>query len=136
RQGTLTEKLGDICRFLKKTVPGYDWVGFYLVDLTKERELILGPFDGEPTEHVRIPFGRGICGQAAESEKVLIVEDVSKNINYLSCGIKVKSEIVLPIWKEKKIVAELDIDSHTASAFDANDQAFLEQVCDIVSRII
>jgi len=99
---------------LVENVPHYDWVGFYLVDKAK-KELVLGPFVGEPTEHVRIPFGRGICGQAAERRTTFVVQDVSKEGNYLACSPKVKSEIVIPLFKGGEIIGELDIDSHTLS---------------------
>jgi len=129
------EKLEAICNLLRDNIPYYDWVGFYLVDQTREKELLLGPFKGEPTEHVRILFGRGICGQAAEMKKTLIVQDVSKEINYLSCSPKVKSEIVVPIFKNGEVVGELDIDSHTLSPFTDEDAPFLEKICEIVSKL-
>jgi len=129
-----TDKLQTICRLLREQVPHYDWVGFYLADGTK-RELVLGPFEGEPTEHVRIPFGRGICGQAAEIKRTFIVQDVSKETNYLSCSPRVKSEIVLPILKDGEVVGELDIDSHVLAPFAEGDKEFLENVCGLVSRL-
>ncbi|MFQ6080997.1 MAG: GAF domain-containing protein [Candidatus Bathyarchaeia archaeon] len=130
------EKLKAVCKLLRDNVSHYDWVGFYLIDQTRENQLILGPFEGEPTEHIRIPFGRGICGQAAELKRTLIVQDVSKEINYLSCSPKVKSEIVIPIFKTGKIVGELDIDSHTLSPFTDEDKAFLEKICEMVSELL
>jgi len=129
-------KLKAICRLLKDNVSHYDWVGLYLVDKKRQGELLLGPFEGEPTEHVRIPFGRGICGQAAELKKTFIVQDVSKELNYLSCSPKVKSEIVVPIFKNGEIVGELDIDSHTLSPFTDEDKAFLKKICKMVSKLL
>jgi L-methionine (R)-S-oxide reductase len=128
-------KLLAICKLLMGSVPHYDWVGFYLVHPSRKRELVLGPFVGEPTEHVRIPFGKGICGQAAETREIYIVDDVSKESNYLSCSEKVRSEIVVPILKNGEIVGELDIDSHTLSAFTEEDGKFLENVCEIVYKL-
>ncbi|MEO0124460.1 MAG: GAF domain-containing protein, partial [candidate division WOR-3 bacterium] len=84
------EKLFKICELLKENVPYYNWVGFYIADNAK-KELYLGPFVGEPTEHTKIPFGRGICGQAAARKETFVVQDVSKETNYLSCSVKVKS---------------------------------------------
>jgi len=130
---TNNRKLLTICRLLKKKVSHYDWVGFYIVDKKHKKELFLGPFEGEPTEHTRIPFGSGICGQAVVLKKPFIVQDVTKETNYLSCSMKVLSEIVLPIFKKGKIVGELDIDSHSLSPFTSNDKNFLENVCNIVS---
>ena len=130
------EALQTICHLLKDSISHYDWVGFYLVDPEKERELVLGPYVGEPTEHVRIPFGLGICGQAAERKETFMVQDVSKEKNYLSCSIEVKSEIVIPILKNDEVVGELDIDSHSVSPFTYEDRNFLEQVCEMISEII
>ncbi|MCW3994262.1 MAG: GAF domain-containing protein [Candidatus Bathyarchaeota archaeon] len=129
-------KLKAICKLLRDNISHYDWVGFYLTDKARKNELILGPFEGEPTEHVGIPFGRGICGQAAELRKTFIVQDVSKELNYLSCSPKVKSEIVIPIFKNGEIVGELDIDSHTLSPFTDEDREFLEKVCEMVSKLL
>jgi len=129
-------KLKGICKLLRDNVSHYDWVGFYLTDNARENELVLGPFEGEPTEHVRIPYGRGICGQAVELRKTFIVQDVSKETNYLSCSPKVKSEIVIPIFDNGEIVGELDIDSHTPSPFTDEDREFLEKVCETVSKLL
>lgn len=128
------EKLQAVCDLLEHSISYYDWVGFYIAD-EKERELTLGPYVGEPTEHTRISFGQGICGQAAEIKKPFIVQDVRKETNYLSCSVKVMSEIVLPILKQNRIVGELDIDSHTISPFTDKDTRLLESVCQIVAEI-
>ncbi len=128
-------KLEMICKLLKHNIPGYDWVGFYLVDPNNNRELILGPYVGTVTEHVRIPFGQGICGRAADIQKTVLVSDVSQENNYLSCGPKVKSEIVLPIFKENRLVGELDIDSNEASAFTEKDERFLTKICEYASEL-
>ncbi len=128
------EKLKSICELLSEKVEHYDWVGFYISDNSK-KELILGPFVGEPTEHVRINFGEGICGQAAEKRELFTIQDVSKEDNYLSCSPKVKSEIVVPIFKNEKIVGELDIDSHKTNPFTNKDKDFLEKICKMVAKI-
>ncbi|MCD6100490.1 MAG: GAF domain-containing protein [Candidatus Marinimicrobia bacterium] len=120
-----------ICEILSK-LSGYDWVGFYVAD--KEKKLLrLDQFVGEPTEHVEIPFGKGICGQSAESESTFLVPDVSKESNYLACSLKVKSEIVIPIFKSGIFVAQLDIDSHQKSNFGTDDRKFLERICEKIS---
>jgi len=130
------EKLQQICDLLFEEIDGYDWVGFYIVDPEKERELVLGPFAGEPTDHVRIPFGKGICGQAAETEKTFIVDDVNAENNYLSCSIHVKSEIVLPIFRNGKVIGELDLDSHETGRFTEKDESFLKKISDISEPLI
>lgn len=123
-----------ICRILKSEVPYYDWVGFYMSD--GNNNLILTEFEGEPTIHTRIRFGEGICGQAAELKRTFLVKDVSKEKNYLSCSIKVKSEIVVPIMIGERFIGELDIDSHTLNAFDENDREFLEKICAFLALIM
>ncbi len=130
------EKLSAICKLLKENIAYYDWVGFYLVNPKKRNELRLGPYIGEPTEHVKIPFGKGICGQAAESEKTFVVQDISKETNYLSCNPHVKSEIVVPMFKEEKIIGEIDIDSHKLSPFTKEDTTFLKKIGKMTSAIL
>ena len=132
--GKRDEKLKKISRLLKENVTHYDWVGFYLVG-EEPGILYLGPFTGSPTEHVRIPFGRGICGQAAEREVTFIVQDVSKETNYLSCSPDVRAEIVVPIFKDGKVVGEIDIDSLQPSPFTDKDKEFLERVAELVSNL-
>lgn len=128
-EGPRDDKLLAVCELLKRGVSHYDWVGFYLVDPARERELVLGPFVGDPTEHTHIAFGEGICGQAAVTEQAFIIQDVSQETNYLSCSPQVQSEIVLPLMKDGVIVGELDIDSHAVAPFVEADRVFLEQVC-------
>ncbi len=136
KEASLNSKLLEVCKYLRENVEHYDWVGFYFVDKDKKDELVLGPFDGEPTEHVRIKFGQGICGQAAVRKDVFIVQDVSKETNYLSCSPEVKSEIVVPIFKNGEIAGELDIDSHKLSPFKDKDREFLEKVAEMVGEYL
>ncbi|MDR8394492.1 GAF domain-containing protein [Aliifodinibius sp. S!AR15-10] len=129
RQVSRDEKLFAICELLDDDVDVFDWVGFYLVDPEAERELVLGPYVGEPTDHTRIPFGKGICGQAAESLETFVVQDVSKEDNYLACSIDVKAEIVVPILKDGTLLGELDIDSHTKGSITEDHRDMLEEIC-------
>jgi L-methionine (R)-S-oxide reductase len=128
------ERLQALCDLLRARVPHYDWVGFY-VARRGERLLDLGPFAGEPTEHVLIPFGLGICGQAADSADTFVVDDVSAASNYLACSLKVKSEIVVPIFSpgSEEVAGEIDIDSHSVAAFKDEDRDFLERLAAIVA---
>ncbi|OYT46649.1 hypothetical protein B6U90_00730 [Thermoplasmatales archaeon ex4484_6] len=134
--GERDEKLKKICTLLHDRVEHYDWVGFYLVDREEERMLVLGPFRGEETEHTRIPFGSGICGQAAETGELFLVPDVANEKNYLSCSEKVRSEIVVPIVRGSEMVGELDIDSHRIDPFTEPDRVLLERICQMVSDIL
>jgi GAF domain-containing protein len=127
--------LQKICDILKEKIFHYDWVGFYLLDQSAN-ELILGPYSGKPTDHTHIPVGKGVCGQVAESKKTKVVQDVSKEDNYISCSIDVQSEIVVPVLKNNKFIAELDIDSNSPAPFTHEDEAFLKDICDRLSAII
>jgi len=120
--------LQDICDLLHRSVPHHNWVGFYVMN-PASRTLTLGPFAGAPTEHTVIPYGRGICGQVAESGQTFVVDDVSAEDNYLACSLATQAEIVLPIFCDGVLVAQLDIDAHTRAPFTAAEVAFLEAVC-------
>ncbi len=129
------ETLQQICDYLEKEVSYYDWVGFYFKNGDKE-ELKLAQFTGEPTEHTIIPFGKGICGQVAVSNQNFVVQDVSEQDNYISCGWKVKSEIVIPIFVNGENVGQIDIDSHTTNPFTKEDEEILEHVCAEVAKLL
>lgn len=134
--GTINKKLQSICNLLHDEVAHYDWVGFYFVDAAKKDELVLGPFSGAPTEHTSIPFGKGICGQAAALKRTFVVPDVTKESNYLSCSSSVLSEIVTVILRDGEIIGELDIDSHEISPFSNEDREFLERICGFIGTIL
>jgi GAF domain-containing protein len=109
----------------------YSWVGIYLVE---GDELVLGPWQGsEATEHVRIPVGQGVCGAAAASGRTEIVDDVSADPRYLACFPSTRSEIVVPIAHDGRVVGEIDIDSDRPAAFGDEDRAFLERVADLIA---
>ncbi len=121
-----------VCTEIHQKLPNYDWVGFYFHHPQK-KELHLRAFAGKPTDHTIIPFGKGICGQVALSNQNFVVDDVSKQDNYISCSLEVKSEVVIPLFVKSKNVGQIDIDSNTPSAFDEKDVAFLEKVNALVS---
>lgn len=131
---TRAEKLQTICNFLKDEITYYDWVGFYFKNGNKN-ELKLAEYAGEETEHTIIPFGKGICGQVALTNENFIVQDVQNQDNYISCGWKVKSEIVIPIFVNDQNIGQIDIDSHTASPFTPQDEELLEFTCTIVATL-
>ncbi len=128
-----TLALEKICNLLKEKIDYYDWVGFYFLDEDKKK-LILRCFAGKPTEHREIPIGKGICGQVAKTDKTLIVDDVSKEKNYISCDIDVRSEIVVPIFVDGENIGQIDIDSMIINAFDKNDENFLKQINELISK--
>jgi GAF domain-containing protein len=117
-------------------LPHYDWVGFYMLDPDDRTMLVLGPFHGAPTEHVRIPVSQGICGAAVAQGETIVVDNVAADPRYLSCSIETRSEIVVPIRVRGEIVGEIDIDSHTPAAFGAADRSFVEECAALVGRFI
>ena len=128
-------RLTEVCEVLESSIPYYDWVGFYFRNGDKE-ELKLRSFAGEPTDHEIIPFGRGICGQVAVSNKNFVVPDVKDQNNYIACSINVKAEIVIPLFVNGENIGQIDIDSHTADPFAHEDELFLEWVNKKVSEIL
>ena len=114
----------------------YSWTGFYMLDPNDAEMLVVGPFVGAPTPHVRIPVTQGICGAAVASGETVIVDDVGADPRYLSCSIETKSEIVVPIYANGKVVGEIDIDSHDPAAFTDEDRIFLEEAARIVGAYI
>jgi GAF domain-containing protein len=119
-------------RLIATRMPYYNWVGFYMLDPNDANVLVLGPFHGAATDHVRIPVTEGICGAAVAQGKTVIVEDVSADPRYLSCSIETKSEIVVPIRVRHEVVGEIDIDSHDLSAFGPDDRTFLEECARLI----
>lgn len=132
---TRDDKLRAICELLDQEIDVFDWTGFYLTSPEEERMLILGPYVGEPTDHIRIPFGKGICGQAAETLDTFVVQDVSKADNYLACSLDVQSEIVVPIMKSGEFIGELDIDSHTKEAITPELKELCEEICKKITPV-
>lgn len=120
----LIANLANVSAALKEGM-GFFWVGFYLVD--SEDELILGPFQG-PVACTRIRKGKGVCGTSWANEEVLIVPDVDQFPGHIACSSASKSEIVLPISRENRIIGVLDVDSEAVDAFDQTDKDWLEKI--------
>ncbi len=133
--GNPVETMQAICDLIQANLPTYNWVGFYMAHET-EPTLHLWCQAGEPTDHTVIPFGKGICGQVAVSNKNFVVDDVKAQDNYIACSIHVKSEVVIPLFKNGKNIGQIDIDSNTVAAFDATDERFLEWVNEQVATIL
>ncbi len=131
RGGDADDVLRQVVSVLQERFDHYTWVGIYLVE---GEELVLGPWQGpQATEHVRIPVGQGICGAAAASGKTELVDDVNADPRYLACFPSTRSEIVVPIAYEGKVVGEIDIDSDHPGAFTEDDRVFLERVAVLIS---
>lgn len=120
--------LSNASALLKTTLPRSIFAGFYLYD---GKELFLGPFQGS-VSCVRIALGKGVCGEVASHQKTMIVADVTKHANYISCDVAARSEIVIPMVKDNQLVGVLDLDSHQVGDYDAIDQEYLEKMVAIL----
>jgi L-methionine (R)-S-oxide reductase len=118
---------------LHEKMSRYNWAGFYLVDPADLGYLIVGPFAGSFTPNARIPLNTGLCGAAATSGKVVVVQDVTADPRYLAGSSMVKSEIVVPIYVKKKLAAELDIESYFVDTFTKAEQEFVEACANVVA---
>ena len=128
-------KLLKVCQLLDREISYYNWTGFYFKNGDKD-ELVLGPYVGAVTDHVIIPYGKGICGQVAVSGETFVVPDVHAQDNYLSCSIDTKAEIVVPIFKNGENIGQIDIDSHSIDPFTKEDEEMLKWLCDEVAKIL
>lgn len=135
KEKSIETRLTEVCQLLKDSITYYNWVGFYFKNGDKD-ELKLGPYVGAPTDHTIIPFGKGICGQVAVSNENFVVPDVAAQDNYIACSITVKSEIVVPLFKDGKNIGQIDIDSNTPDPFTEEDERFLEFVNEKVAEIL
>lgn len=122
--------MAEVVSMLQRERPYYNWLGVYVL---KGSELVLGPFVGKPTPHTRIPLNKGICGAAASSGQTIIVDDVNADPRYLACSLETRSEIVVPIVRNGKVVGEIDIDSDRPAAFTQEDRHLLESVAQILA---
>ena len=123
----LIANLANITAALKEQF-NWLWVGFYLV---KNDELVLAPFQG-PVACTRIKKGRGVCGAAWQQEQTLIVPDVEQFPGHIACSSLSKSEIVVPILHQYKVVAILDVDSVNLNEFDETDKQYLEEIVELI----
>jgi L-methionine (R)-S-oxide reductase len=128
------EKLLNICELLSSSIDYYNWVGFYFAN-HETKTLHLGPYVGAETDHTVISFGKGICGQVAESNANFVVPDVAAQDNYIACSFTVKSEIVVPLFVNGQNIGQIDIDSHVIDPFTEEDERFLEFVNEEVSKL-
>lgn len=132
---TAMDFMQQLCKLLNERMLKYNWVGFYMLEPgTTPPILVLEAFVGAMTPHTRIPLNQGICGAAASSGKTIVVDDVKKDPRYLSCSLETKSEIVVPIFVKGQVAGELDIDSHFAAAFGAEDQHLVQYCAEAVGK--
>ncbi len=131
---TVNALMERIAQRLHEKMTRYNWAGFYLVDPADSGYLVVGPFVGSFTPNVRIPLSTGLCGAAATTGKVVVVQDVTADPRYLAGSSLVKSEIVVPIFVNKKLAAELDIESYFAGTFAKTEEEFVEGCAGVVGK--
>ena len=123
----LIANLANVAAALKQTF-GFFWVGFYRVI---DNQLVLAPFQG-PIACTRIKYGKGVCGTAWKETRTIIVPDVDAFPGHIACSSASRSEIVVPVIWEDKVIAVLDIDSDQSDSFDETDQIFLEKIVELL----
>ncbi|RAK51350.1 GAF domain-containing protein [Phenylobacterium deserti] len=124
----LTARMATVASMLAATFDDFFWTGFYVVDPTKERELVVGPYQGT-LGCLRIAFGRGVCGAAAETRATQLVPDVHAFPGHIACDSRSASEIVVPVFDAGgELIAVFDVDSERPAAFDEVDQHWLETI--------
>jgi len=124
----LIANLANITGALKEQF-NWLWIGFYLV---KNDELVLGPFQG-PVACTRIKKGKGVCGASWAKAQTLIVPDVEKFPGHIACSSLSRSEIVVPIIRNNKVIGVLDVDSIELDQYDNIDQDYLEQITELIN---
>lgn len=128
----ITANLANVTAILKEAF-GWFWVGFYMCD--SDTQLVLAPFQGT-LACTRIKKGGGVCGTAWERGETIVVDDVEKFPVHIACSSLSRSEIVVPIWVGKEVIGVLDVDSESLSTFDQEDQKGLEEICNVISKMI
>ena len=124
----LTARMATVASMLAATFDSYFWTGFYVVDPDRPRELVVGPYQGS-LGCLRIAYGRGVCGAAAETGKTQVVADVHAFPGHIACDGRSASEIVVPVFgKAGELIAVFDVDSAQLAAFDETDAAWLETI--------
>ncbi len=128
----LTAKMASVSCLLSEAFSQYYWTGFYLVDPDKENELVVGPYQGT-LGCLRIPFGNGVCGVAAETRETQVVEDVHAFSTHIACDANTNSEIVVPVFdKDRNLIAVFDVDSTEFNSFNETDKTHLEALLEKV----
>jgi L-methionine (R)-S-oxide reductase len=124
--------LSNASAFLYETFDRINWVGFYLYD---SKVLTVGPFQGKVACSV-IPLGKGVCGEAAETKKTMVVKDVHAHPNHIACDANSRSEVVVPIFIKNKLFGVLDVDSPVENRFDPEIVSFLEEFVALLVKTI
>jgi L-methionine (R)-S-oxide reductase len=123
----LVANAANTAAFLFRAIPDVNWLGFYL---SKQGQLVLGPFQGNPA-CARIAFGKGVCGTAALKQETVVVPDVTKFPGHIACDTASRSEIVVPLLNWGRVLGVLDVDSATLNRFDEDDQEGFESIASV-----
>jgi len=124
----LTARMATVASMLAASFEAFFWTGFYVVDPARERELVVGPYQGT-LGCLRIAFGRGVCGAAAASGRTQLVPDVHAFPGHIACDGRSRSEVVVPVFEASgRLIAVLDVDSDRLAAFDEVDVEWLEKI--------
>ena len=124
--------MANVSALIWESLPGLNWAGFYR---NVEGELVLGPFQGRPA-CIRIPFGKGVCGAAAETLRVQRIEDVHAFPGHIACDAASASELVVPIVRGGKLIAVLDLDSPTPARFTEEDETGCVALCELLAKVL
>lgn len=128
----LMQKMSDR---LHEAMARYNWVGFYLMEQPAMDALVVGPYAGSFVPTPRVPLDKGLCGAAARTGKTVVVNNVVADPRYLGAD-NIKSNIVVPIFVNKRVMAELDIESYFTDAFPPAEQKFIESCAALVERLL
>lgn len=123
--------MANVASLIFETLPDLNWAGFYR---NLDGELVLGPFQGRPA-CIRIPFGKGVCGAAAETLEVQRIDDVNAFPGHIACDAASASELVVPIVRDGRLIAVLDLDSPSVSRFTEEDEAGCVAVCEQLAKV-
>lgn len=126
-ENDLTANMANLSAMIHREF-GFWWTGFYRVC---NEELVLGPFQG-PIACTRIAYGKGVCGTAWERQETIVVPDVEEFPGHIACSSESRSEIVVPVWRDDKVIAVLDIDSEKLGTFDETDKIWLEKIVSLL----
>ena len=126
-ENDLTANMANLSAMIHREF-GFWWTGFYRVC---NEELVLGPFQG-PIACTRIAYGKGVCGTAWERQETIVVPDVEEFPGHIACSSESRSEIVVPVWRDDKVIAVLDIDSEKLGTFDETDKVWLEKIASLL----
>lgn len=132
KEDNLVSNLANLTAAVKDTFNKVSWVGFYLFEGDK---LFLGPFQGK-VACTNIEIGKGVCGTSAQKRETIIVPDVNKFPGHIFCDSNSKSEIVIPLLKDEKLLGVFDLDSHEYNSFGDMDKEYLEEICKFLSEEI